>query len=270
PGLPTELPDPDHFFLTLARQLGLRTAQMHRALAEHAGDDPDFAPEPITREDLAEWRRDLQQAVADMMEGLERSRCGRPEGVRDLADTLLAAQSRLFAAIRALAPDEIAAIKTRHHGDFHLGQVLAVQNDFTIIDFEGEPGRSLAMRRRKNSPLRDVAGMIRSFDYAASAAVRQIAETRPAALPRMTMLADAWRQRAVDGFRAAYRKTMRGCPSYPTNKLQAKALIDFFTLEKAVYEVGYELANRPDWVAIPLNGILRLLDKLSGSHAPSR
>src|SRR5262249_7883933 len=158
----------------------------------------------------------------------------------------------------ALAPAELAAVKTRHHGDFHLGQVLAVQNDFYIIDFEGEPGRPLAARRRKNSPLRDVAGMIRSFDYAASAAVRQIAATRPTALPRITVLADAWRQRAVDGFRAAYRKTMRGCPSYPANKLQAKALIDFFTLEKAVYEVGYELANRPDWLAIPLNGILRL------------
>src|SRR5437764_10039053 len=112
--------------------------------------------------------------------------------------------------------------------------------------------------------------MIRSFDYAATAAVRELGEARPAAVPRMDMLAEAWRQRAIDGFRAAYRKTMRGCPSYPANKLQAKALIDFFTLEKAFYEVGYELANRPDWVAIPLNGVLRLLDKLNGSHAPSR
>src|SRR5437660_509572 len=183
------------------------------------------------------------------------------DSIQDLADEVLAAESRLFAEIRSLAPDEIAAIKTRHHGDLHLGQVLAVQNDFYFIDFEGEPGRPLATRRRKSSPLRDVAGMIRSFDYAAIAAVRQIAETRPAALPRMTLLADAWRMRAVDGFRAAYRKAMRGCPAYPANKLRAKALIDFFTLEKAVYEVTYELANRPDWVAIPLNGILRVLAK---------
>jgi len=111
--------------------------------------------------------------------------------------------------------------------------------------------------------------MIRSFDYAATAAVRELCEARPAAVPRMNMLAEAWRQRAIDGFRAAYRKAMRGCPSYPASKLQAKALIDFFTLEKAVYEVSYELANRPAWAAIPLNGILRVVEKVTGA-APVR
>src|SRR5207248_7154356 len=151
-------------------------------------------------------------------------------------------------------------------GDLHLAQVIAVQNDFYFIDFEGEPARPLAARRRKSSPLRDVAGMIRSFDYAAPAAVRQLGETRPAAVPRMNALAEAWRQRAIDGFRAAYRRAMRGCPSYPASKLQAKALVDFFTLEKAVYEVSYELANRPGWVAIPLNGILRIVEKVTGAR----
>jgi maltose alpha-D-glucosyltransferase/alpha-amylase len=261
PGRAADLPDPDHFFLALARQLGLRTAQMHRALAEHAGDDPEFAPEPISREDLAEWRHDLDVAAEGMLTRLERGRAGMEADVGSLADAVLEARSRLFDCIRTLAPDTIAAIKTRYHGDLHLGQVIAVQNDFYFIDFEGEPGRLLAARRRKSSPLRDVAGMIRSFDYAAIAAVRQIAETRPAALPRMAELADAWRERAVDGFRAAYRKTMRGCRAYPTSKLQAKAMIDFFILEKAVYEVNYELTNRPGWVAIPLNGILRVLAK---------
>ena len=119
-------------------------------------------------------------------------------------------------------------------------------------------------RRRKNSPLRDVAGMIRSFDYAATAAVRQIAESRPAAQPRVAALAESWRQRAVSGFHAAYRRAMRGSPAYPASKLQGRALVDFFTLEKAVYEVEYELANRPGWVAIPLNGILRVLAKARG------
>ena len=96
--------------------------------------------------------------------------------------------------------------------------------------------------------------MIRSFDYAAVAAVRQLAEARPAAEPRMTQLAEAWRQRAVDGFRAAYRKTMRGCAAYPASKKQAREMTAFFILEKAVYEVSYELANRPAWVDIPLKG----------------
>jgi maltose alpha-D-glucosyltransferase/alpha-amylase len=264
PGRTAQLPAPDDFFLALARQLGLRTAQLHRALAEHADDDPAFAPEPITREDLAEWRRDLEEAAQGMLARLEAARAGMDADCRGLADAVLDARSPLFDCIRTLAPGTIAAVKTRYHGDLHLGQVIAVQNDFYFIDFEGEPGRPLAERRRKSSPLRDVAGMIRSFDYAAIAAVRQIAETRPVALPRMAELADAWRERAVDGFRAAYRKAMRGCRAYPVSKLQAKAMIDFFTLEKAVYEVNYELANRPGWVAIPLNGILRVLAKEGG------
>jgi maltose alpha-D-glucosyltransferase/alpha-amylase len=257
-----EWPDPDHFFLRLARQLGLRTGEMHRALAEFGGDDPAFAPEPITAEDIAGWRHELRDAAAAMLSRLAAGREWLPEAARAPAERVIAARERLETAIRRLAPDTVAAVKCRHHGDYHLGQVLAVQNDFYIIDFEGEPSRAPALRRRKNSPLRDVAGMIRSFDYAVSAAVRQIAETRPASLPRAGELAQSWRQRAVDGFRAAYRKATRGSPVYPANKLQGKALIDFFTLEKAVYEVTYELANRPDWVSIPLTGILRLLDKL--------
>ncbi|HTT80688.1 MAG TPA: maltose alpha-D-glucosyltransferase [Stellaceae bacterium] len=261
----TDLSDPDHFFLALARQLGLRIAQMHRAFAECGGGDPAFAPEPITPDDLSAWRRDLQQAADDMLARLERRRSALPEPVRELVDAALAARRPLAAAIRLLAPDGIVAVKTRYHGDLHLGQVLAVQNDFHVIDFEGEPGRPLAVRRLKSSPLRDVAGMIRSFEYAAIAAVRQIAETRPQAVARVSQVADAWHQRAVDGFRAAYRKEMRGCAAYPANKLHAKGLIDFFSLEKAIYEVTYELANRPDWVGIPINGILRILARIKGS-----
>jgi maltose alpha-D-glucosyltransferase/alpha-amylase len=254
-----DLPDPDVFFLTLARQLGIRTAEMHRALAGHAGDNADFAPEPITREDITEWRRALEGAAADMLSKLERERNRLPPATRDLADRLATLGGELLRQIRLLIPEEVEAQKTRFHGDFHLGQVLAVKNDFFIVDFEGEPARPLAERRRKSSPLRDVAGMIRSFDYASFTAVRHLAEARPAAEPRMVQLAEAWRQRAVDGFRAAYRKAMRGCASYPVSKAQARSMLAFFTLEKAVYEVSYELANRPAWVDIPLKGVLGIL-----------
>ena len=202
---PSALADPDVFFLMLARQLGIRTAEMHRALAEHAGNHPDFIPEPVSAEDIAEWRDDLAGAAAQMLSRLESERSSLPTPTRDLADRVLALRHALFERILRLIPDTVEAQKTRYHGDFHLGQVIVVQNDFFIIDFEGEPARPLALRRRKGSPLRDVAGMIRSFDYAAVAAVRHLAEARPAAEPRMTELADAWRQRAVDGFRAAYR-----------------------------------------------------------------
>jgi maltose alpha-D-glucosyltransferase/alpha-amylase len=242
----------------------MRTGEMHRALAEFGGDNPAFAPEPITPDDIAAWRRELQESAEDLLGRLRASRDRLPEPGRDLADQVIDAGDRLYQAIRQLAPDNISAVRCRHHGDYHLGQVLAVQNDFYIIDFEGEPSRPVEQRRRKNSPLRDVAGMIRSFDYAASAAVQRIAETRPASLPRAAALAESWRERAVAGFRAAYRKATRGSPVFPANKLQGKALIDFFTLEKAVYEVNYELANRPDWVSIPLTGILRVLAKAGG------
>jgi maltose alpha-D-glucosyltransferase / alpha-amylase len=258
---PSDLPDPDVFFLSLARQLGLRTAEMHRALAEQGRDDPDFAPEPISAEDLAEWRRELESAARDMLAKLERELPQLPASTQGLAERVIGLRDRLFGQIRSLIPDEFEAQKTRYHGDFHLGQVLAVKNDFFIIDFEGEPARPLAERRRKSSPLRDVAGMIRSFDYASFTAVRHLAEARPAAEARMLQLAEAWRHRAVDGFRAAYRKSMRGCAAYPASKRQAREMVAFFTLEKAIYEVSYELANRPGWADIPLQGILGILTK---------
>ena len=260
----TDLPDPDVFFLSLARQLGLRTAEMHRALAETGREDPEFAPEPIDAEDVGQWRRELESAAVDLLGRLERERGGLPNAAQELVERLIADRSTLLHRIRTLVPDGVKAEKTRYHGDFHLGQTLAVKNDFFIIDFEGEPARPLADRRRKSSPLRDVAGMVRSFDYASFTAVRQLAEARPAAEAIMLQLAEHWRQRAVDGFRAAYRKAMRGCPAYPTSKSQARRMLAFFTLEKAIYEVSYELANRPAWVDIPLSGVLGILAKTEG------
>jgi maltose alpha-D-glucosyltransferase/alpha-amylase len=262
----SDLPDPDVFFLSLARQLGIRTAEMHRALAEGGADDPDFAPEPITAEDIGQWRRELEASAAEMLAKLERERARLPASAQELVERLIADRDRLFHLIRTLIPHEAEAQKTRYHGDFHLGQVLAVKNDFFIIDFEGEPARPLADRRRKSSPLRDVAGMIRSFDYASFTAVRQLAEARPAAEQRMLELAEAWRQRAVDGFRAAYRKAMRGCAAYPVSKNQGRRILAFFTLEKAIYEISYELANRPGWVDIPLKGVLGILARMEGAE----
>jgi maltose alpha-D-glucosyltransferase/alpha-amylase len=257
----SDLPDPDVFFLMLARQLGIRTAEMHRALAERGGDDPDFAPEPITAHDVAGWRGQLAMDARETLTHLERRRSDLPDDARDLADRLLAARALLFEQIDGLIPDRVQAQKTRLHGDFHLGQVIVVQNDLFIIDFEGEPRRSLAQRRAKGSPLRDVAGMIRSFDYAAEAAVRHLAAARPAAEARMTQLAGAWRHRAVEGFRAAYHRTMRGCAAYPASKRQAREMLAFFILEKAVYEISYELANRPNWIGIPIRGVLDIIAK---------
>jgi maltose alpha-D-glucosyltransferase / alpha-amylase len=260
-GRSPELPDPDLFFLTLARQIGIRTGQMHRALAEQAGDDPDFMPEPITSEDVAEWRSALEISAAEMLSELESERGRLGQRALELIDQLLTTRDMLFSAICTSLPGEVDAQKSRVHGDYHLGQVIVVQDDLFIIDFAGDPTRPLAQRRSKCSPLRDVAGMIRSFDYAAIAAVRQLAETRTAAEPRMAELAEAWRQRAVDGFRAAYRKAMRGCATYPANKRRARDMVMFFTLERAVQEVRSDLARRPQWVDIPLRGLLGIVNR---------
>jgi maltose alpha-D-glucosyltransferase/alpha-amylase len=156
----------------LARRLGIRTAEMHRALAERGGDDPDFAPQPIAAEDIAGWRREVAAAASETLAHLQRWRSDLPDHAGNLADRLLAARDLLFERIDGLIPDQLQAQKTRLHGDFGLGKVIVVQNDLFIVDFEGDSDRPLAQRRAKSSPLRDVAGMIRSFDYAAEAAVR--------------------------------------------------------------------------------------------------
>ena len=150
-------------------------------------------------------------------------------------------------------------MKTRFHGDYHLGQVLVAKDDVIIIDFEGEPSRSLEERRHKNSPLRDVVGMLRSFNYAAHAALRQSTADGTTNWEELASYIGDWERLARTAFLEGYAEALRDCPSYPTDPEQAKALLDLFTLEKACYELRYELDNRPDWVAIPLGGLCELL-----------
>ncbi|MBV9521719.1 MAG: putative maltokinase [Alphaproteobacteria bacterium] len=250
------------FFFNLARQLGLRTAQMHRALCpDPAGAvPPDFAPEPITAADIAAWRAAVLERGRRVVEALRHLEPGHPAAASELVQRMAASGERLAEAIDRLLPPAIGALKTRFHGDYHLGQVLVVQNDFTIIDFEGEPLRPLAERRAKSSPLRDVAGMLRSFDYVAATGLRQLAEIQPSLRPVAESSAARWRTQACDAFMAGYLEEMAGCKSLPADPRLTQRLILFFALEKALYEIEYELANRPGWLAIPLSGVFDLLD----------
>jgi maltose alpha-D-glucosyltransferase / alpha-amylase len=254
-------------YLELAAQLGLRTAELHRALCPERTTDPAFAPEPITAEDAAQWRTRAIAAAESMLATLSARLGALPATAQALAERLLGERERLLDRLRDLMPPAISAMKTRFHGDYHLGQVLAVRNDFSIIDFEGEPLRPLAERRQKSSPLRDVAGMLRSYAYAAATAVRQMGDIQPAALPVLLERAEEWRRAVTEAFLQHYLEAMSGAPSMPPAG-EASALIEFFTLEKAVYEVDYELAQRPTWVTIPLSGMLALLAperKVNGS-----
>ncbi len=180
-----------------------------------------------------------------------------------LADRLLQLREQVLERLATLLPASVTALKTRFHGDYHLGQVLAVQNDFSIVDFEGEPLRPIAERRQKNSPLRDVAGMLRSYAYVSATAVRQMADIQPSALPVLQERAEEWRRQVTEAFMARYRAAMAGGRSMPEEPGVVDALLDFFTLEKALYEIDYELAQRPAWAVIPLAGVLAVIE---GNH----
>jgi maltose alpha-D-glucosyltransferase/alpha-amylase len=270
-GRPGETPAADAsshpLYLELAGQLGRRTAELHRALCPAGPVDPAFAPEPITAEDLAEWREHALASARALFEKLSRQRADLPAQSQELADRLLQSRDRVMGCIETMLPLAVDAVKTRFHGDYHLGQVLVVQNDYSIIDFEGEPLRSVEERRRKNAPLRDVAGMLRSYAYASATAVRQMTEIQPAALGILQERADEWLRQVTMAFLGRYREVMNGAPSMPTAPETADALIDFFTLEKALYEVDYELSHRPAWVAIPITGVLGLISSGQPSHA---
>jgi maltose alpha-D-glucosyltransferase/alpha-amylase len=265
---PAEPPTPEALahplYLDLAGQLGQRTAEMHRALCPDEAVDEAFAPEPITAEDLAQWRDHAVDGGRATFDNLARRRDALPAAAQALADRLLPLRETVLERLATLLPAGVTVLKTRFHGDYHLGQVLAVQNDFSIVDFEGEPLRPIPERRQKNSPLRDVAGMLRSYAYASATAVRQMADIQPSALPVLQERAEAWRRQVTDAFMARYRAAMAGARSMPQEPGMADALLDFFTLEKALYEIDYELAQRPAWVAIPLAGVLGAIEDNHG------
>ncbi|MGH7089337.1 MAG: phosphotransferase, partial [Stellaceae bacterium] len=173
---------------------------------------------------------------------------------------LVAQRAAALQRVERLLPERIGAVKTRIHGDYHLGQVLVVQNDYAIIDFEGEPARPLTERRAKGSPLADVAGMLRSFAYAAATAVRQMADIQPAAEAVLAERGEEWRRQISDAFLRRYRVVMAGAASMPDDAATMETMLLFFMLEKAFYEIDYELANRPQWAGIPVAGALSLLE----------
>jgi maltose alpha-D-glucosyltransferase/alpha-amylase len=240
--------------------LARRVAELHVALARHTGDAA-FDPEPVAAADVARW----SAAVAhDAEQTLRQLAChdfaSAPAAVSALAAQVAQRGERALGdALAALSGAAPVGLKTRLHGDLHLGQVLLQRDDFLIIDFEGEPERPLEERRAKHSALRDVAGMLRSLDYARHAALSRVAKTPPE-MERLVTPSRAWLQRARDAFVGAYRQVALAGGLYADEAefASALALARLFEIEKALYELRYELNNRPDWVGVPLAGTAEL------------
>ncbi|MDB5817481.1 MAG: Trehalose synthase-like [Rhizobacter sp.] len=275
-------------WLARAATLGQRTAELHLALAIKSGN-PAFDAEPLTANDVAGYRQRAAGEASNTISLLRDRVAALPALVQEDAKAVLAMQAALQARIGATPSASMAAgtgntggaglgspansgiaagglsgtgntsaalgIKTRYHGDYHLGQVLVTGNDFVIIDFEGEPARTFEERRTKSSPLRDVAGMLRSFNYVRWTALRRVAQS-PAELDRLEPAVREWEMATREAFLSAYSETMAtATPQVPVDL----ELLALFELEKALYELRYELNNRVEWAQVPLQGVIALM-----------
>ncbi|MCL4683714.1 maltose alpha-D-glucosyltransferase [Myxococcota bacterium] len=249
-------------FLETMRLLGRRIGELHVALASDR-EDPEFAPERFS----TLYQRSLYQSMRNLsarsLDTLRSARDTLPAEAAEDALRLLRAEDRLGERFREVLREHLDALRIRCHGDLHLGQVLFTGSDFVIIDFEGEPARSLGERRLKRSPLADVAGMLRSFDYAARGSLLDFAREgtiRTEDVPTLEPWSTLWRSWVSSSFLRAYLRAVEGTGLVPTDRRQLETLLDVLLLEKAVYELGYELNNRPSWVTIPLRSILALIE----------
>jgi maltose alpha-D-glucosyltransferase/alpha-amylase len=251
-------------YLRSARLLGTRTAEMHLALASDP-DDPQFASEPSTMLD----QRSVYQAIralAVQVFGMLRNQAAHlPDYAQGDARAILALESEVLTRLRAILQFPVSARRIRCHGDYHLGQVLYTGHDFVIIDFEGEPARTLRERRLKRWPMKDVAGMLRSFHYAAQSALADVIQRNELARVEERESVESWAQlwyRSVSSvFQRAYLDAAGDAAFMPRSSWETAALLESMLMEKALYELRYELNNRPGWVPIPLKGILELVRK---------
>ncbi len=248
-------------YLESARLLGERTGEMHLVLASEK-DNPDFSAEAFTTLSQRSLFQSLRTLTTQVL-GLLRSRLSvLPESIREQAESLSLKSDSIMAIFKSLLGQRINAFRIRIHGDYHLGQVLYTGKDFVIIDFEGEPARPLGERRLKHSPLRDVAGMLRSFDYAVHKALRVQQESgliRKEDESVLEPLAGVWFTWVSVVFLKAYLAIASPGGFLPENPAHLRLLLRILLLEKAIYELGYELNNRPDWASIPISGIHRLI-----------
>jgi len=251
-----------HQFSTAATVLGRRLGEMHLVLARPS-EDPAFAPHPADESDCEAWAAGAHAQLQAALAVLAAPRDWGDEAQRQAAALLRTHGDALLQWLPVLAQAGLGSLCMRIHGDLHLGQVLVVSGDAYFIDFEGEPARPLAQRRAKSSPLRDVAGLLRSLDYlAASGATSGGAGQSAAAQVRKQQIVERFHQVSNAAFQAAYAQATRSLPHHWSAPDAARTLLDLFLLDKAAYEVNYEAAHRPAWLPVPLMGLAALAARL--------
>lgn len=240
---------------TFARMLGRRLGEMHTVLAQKT-DNPDFGAITTTQQDVAEWTSNISAQLQEALAVVASSSSADPESAKWLAEH----SKQLLAAVKKLCKQSVGGLRIRVHGDLHLGQVLVVQGDAFLIDFEGEPTRSLQERRTRHSPLKDVAGMVRSFDYAAAMAIRntQSTDASPQAEAVRREVAAEYRSQARTAFLQAYSVAAADIPHAWHERGGEDAALALFSVEKAAYEILYEARYRPDWLNVPVQGLVEL------------
>ncbi|MFD1330523.1 maltose alpha-D-glucosyltransferase [Methylopila musalis] len=250
-------------FSTFGATLGSRLGELHAVLARPS-DDPAFAPAPATAEDVESWKARAIALLDGAIQALNARSDWANEADASRARLIVSRREAVVAAIDRLAASGVGSTVSRIHGDLHLGQILVAGDDVVFIDFEGEPARPLEERRAKASPLRDVAGVLRSFDYAAAMVGRNVQASAHVTGDRRDDFVERFRSDAAESFLAAYRQALAAAGG----ALSAD-LLDMFLIEKAAYEIGYEAANRPTWIDVPLGGLAAIVERLAPEGDPS-
>jgi maltose alpha-D-glucosyltransferase/alpha-amylase len=246
-------------------RLALRTAELHRALYVEAGD-PSFVAEHASPARVRQWGAEIEQRLSGALDQLTRSHIKLSDDVMTILADLRERPREIAAYVRSLAEIQSDILLSRHHGDYHLGQVLIVQSDVFIGDFEGPPQLPLEQRRAKHSVIRDVAGMLRSFDYAAWTALDHATAIQPDRRNELLQAVLLWRDDMSRSFVDSYAAAMEGCPLWPQKHAMAQPLLSLFLIEKAAMEITYELGNRPERIAVPVRGLQVLLPHQSAEE----
>jgi maltose alpha-D-glucosyltransferase/alpha-amylase len=245
-------------YLRIMAQAGRRIAELHMALASNA-ELTAFAPELVAAEDVRRWTGEAVARADRLLDALAQRDAVREADI-PFVDRLLAQRDALHDRLSALLPTDIDGLNIRLHGDFRLEQMLIVKDDIFIIGFEGDPAVPFAERRRKAPAARDIAAMVRSIDYSVAAALDRALKVAPDEQGKLANALSQWRDRATATLLTSYRETMTNARLWPADPHATKAMVNFFSLEKAVREIEYELAHRPEWLRLPLVGLLRLLE----------